>query len=128
MPLARGFTQGNHEDLRGHEAHEPEGHGVERLTMLPSGSEEEPLMDERDLAPVEVFAGAYTQAIVLQSMLEAEAIRVSLVTPFLGGIGPQVPLGNVGSLPRLMVRREDAARARELVQAFLRADGQAQDK
>ena len=76
-------------------------------------------MDERDLAPVAVFSGAYTDALVLQSLLEVKDITVSLSTPFLGGLGAAAPVDTSG-FPRIYVRRCDAARAQELVNEFLR--------
>lgn len=75
-------------------------------------------MDERDLAPVTVFSGPYTEAIVLQSMLEAEGIPCSVDTPFLGGLGAAVPIGGTG-FPQVFVRRSDAARAQAVVDEFI---------
>jgi hypothetical protein len=66
-------------------------------------------MDERDLAPVAVFAGPYTEAIVLHSLLEAEGIDVSLVDRQFGGLAE----------PSLFVRRSDADRAQQVVNDFV---------
>ena len=75
-------------------------------------------MDECDLAPVAVFSGPYTEAIVLQSMLISEGIPASLDTPFLGGLGTQVSISGTG-FPNVVVRRSDVEGAQVIVAGFV---------
>jgi len=75
-------------------------------------------MDELDLAPVAVFSGPYTDAMVLQSMLISEGIPASLDTPFLGGLATTVSVSGAG-LPKVVVRRSDVAGAQVIVAGFV---------
>ena len=67
-------------------------------------------MPDRDI-PVEVFAGDYSEATFLRSLLSSAGIETSLIQGT--NLAPLVQ-------PRLLVRGRDAGKARDLIEDFLK--------
>ena len=72
--------------------------------------------------PVVVYSGTYSQAGLIQGLLEAQGIRAFLQNEFLGSLAPwYLGPGGVDAV-QVVVAEHDAENAREVVAAFTSGD------
>lgn len=74
--------------------------------------------------PVVVYSGSYSQAGLIQGLLEAQGIRAFLQDEFLGSLAPwYLRAGGVDAV-QVVVAEHDAENAREVVEAFTSGEGE----